>query len=347
MRQKTGTIVTIILCLAISLTASMNSWAVVNGTRDCEYNEVNTPGINCSQPEVGSMVWYLTEDRVLRNCTNRLISKSADKAVILSAAHCFASIYPAYEIGVNFDAQIVDDSYVPYRVAIRADRSVAADRVILHPYNQSSNVASIDPLGNAQGYTVSDFALIVIEDPHKLAQLEMLWGFADGQYANLLPEDYLASLSHEEFTELPVRVAGLGADWKDYDDPSTWHNIGLYNNMGFRTIAELTLASLSSERILTRQNQMQELEGICYGDSGSSAYLLDNVSGEVSLVAMPTWVNDGANKCHSTVQWVRLDRPNARDFINCAFVDGDGEAVQACVDHMFPLQEDEQALNGI
>ena len=91
---------------------------------------------------------------------------------------------------------------------------------------------------------------------------------------------------------LPVWDSGLGHDWKDYGDPSGWHNIGLFNDSGFRTNAELTLTGLNRERILTQQIQMKDQQGICYGDSGSSAFMLDEETQAVTLVAMPTWVND-------------------------------------------------------
>ena len=59
MRAKFRSFAVIVLGVTLLGVTSLNSWAIVNGSRDCAYNELHTPGMNCSQPEVGSMVWFL------------------------------------------------------------------------------------------------------------------------------------------------------------------------------------------------------------------------------------------------------------------------------------------------
>jgi hypothetical protein len=270
-------------------------------------------------------------------CTARLIYNGPDKAVVLTAAHCIGtlggSFTPALGDGVNFDSQVVDDSVTPYRLTvIQPQRVVNVDQVIINPLGSADFIPGLTPMGNSESYTANDMALLVIDDPVKLSQLNSLWNLPHGQLVKLLPENYLSSLSAAKFRNLPLLDAGDGRDWIDYDNPSGPTNAGLVGNKGFRTVVNLTPTSLSTERIVTKQNQQQDLEGICLGDSGSSAFMVDSKTGEITIVAMPTAVHGGVLKCQATTGWNRLDRPNARSFIGCAFVFGDASVVQNCVD---------------
>ena len=322
--------------LACGLTAS--SWAMVGGVRDCAANALHSPGDGCYFPTVGTYDFIVPRPGGpvgVSICTARLVYNGPDKAVILTAAHC---IFFFGVSGVNFDSQIVDDSVTPYRpVVILPQRIIRPDAIILHPNQRSTFLPGRDPVGNSQLYTTSDLALIIIDDPGQLSVLNTLWDLPDhGQLVNLLPEDFLDTLSPREFRNLQILDVGYGMDWIDHADPSGAINIGHVGNAGFRTVVTLEPVGISAERILTSQNHQSDGQGICYGDSGSSAFILSDPSDDPTLVAMPTWVNDGGTKCHATVQWLRLDRPNARDFINCAFVPGDKSAIRACVDAAFP-----------
>lgn len=313
--------------------------ATVGGTRDCEVNALGTAGSGCGNPTVGVMAWNLEPTGLRSRCTNRLVYNGPDKAVVLTAAHCLrgGTFNPSNGDGVNFDSQVEDDSATEHlRDVIPADRVISPDTIITHPYQRSSFTPGTDPAGNSELFSANDFALLVIDDSDKLERLNALWSIPHGRLVDLAPEVYFDALTAQAFRNLPMLDAGYGGDWLDYENPSGRENIGGVGNAGFRAVVELTLTGRSATRLVTSQNQQKDLEGICYGDSGSSAYLQSPDGGTPMILAMPTWVHDGGTKCHSTVEWTRLDVPNARNFVKCAFTPGDARAVKECVDRSFP-----------
>jgi hypothetical protein len=313
--------------------------ATVGGTRDCKVNALGTAGSECENPTVGVMAWNLEPTGLRSRCTNRLIYNGDDKAVVLTAAHCLrgGTFDPGNGDGVNFDSQVEDDSGAEHlRDVIPAGRVIPPDAIIMHPYQQSSFTPGTDPAGNSELFSANDFALLVIDDTDKLERLNALWSLPHGQLVDLAPEGYFDALTPRAFRDLPLLDAGYGGDWIDYDNPSGWENIGGVGNAGFRSVVELTLTGRSETRLVTSQNQQKDLQGICYGDSGSSAFLQSPRGGNPVILAMPTWVHDGGTKCLSTVEWTRLDVPNARNFLRCAFTPGDALAVDLCVRRSFP-----------
>ena len=332
----------VIAATAFFLIFSANSLAIVNGQRDCAVNELNTPGSGCHYPTVGVTVNIIRAPDGspigYSRCTARLIYNGPDKAVVLTAAHCIGNaggpIIPSRGDGVNFDSQVVDDSVTPYKLAvINPGRVVNVDRVIVHPLSFEAIQGSI----STPEWQANDIGLLIIDDPVKLNQLNSLWSLptpTSGELVKLLPENYLDSLSTSEFKNLPLIEIGYGRDW--FDGKTTGPiKAGLVGNKGFRTIANLTMTSLSTNKMITQQNQQKSLEGICLGDSGSTSFLVDSETGAVSIVGFPVAVHSGVFKCLATTTWNRLDKPNAINFISCAFVPGSGLAVQECVNQRF------------
>lgn len=324
---------------AAALSFAGTAGATVGGTRDCAVNALGTAGSGCGNPTVGVMAWNLEPTGLRARCTNRLVLNTADKAVVLTGAHCLrgGTFDPGRGDGVNFDSQVVDDTAPgeSLRDVIPADRVIAPDAIIMHPDQQSSFTPGTDPAGDSALFSENDFALLVIDDADKLRRLDALWSLPHGRLAQLPPEGYFDALTPRALRTLPMLDAGFGGDWIDPDDPSGHENVGGVGNAGFRAVVGLTLTGRSATRLITSQNQQKDLSGICYGDSGSSAFLRPTVGGVPMILAMPTWVDDGGTKCLSTVQWTRLDVPNARDFVDCAFASGDADAIRACVARRF------------
>jgi hypothetical protein len=241
--------------------------------------------------------------------------------------------------GVTFDSQTVDDSVNPYaRHVVQPDRLIVPDEVILHPRARSSFTAGTDPAGNSQAYMDNDFALLVIDDPAKLLRLNSTWSLPYGKLVDLPAPGFFDTLTPKKFRGLPLIDVGYGRDWINSDQPSGQQNTGRQdgNDGGFRSVAHLTATGLSAQdRLLTSQIQSKDEEGICYSDSGSSAFLPASGGRLPMIVAMPTWVNDGGTKCASTVQWTRLDRRNALNFIRCGFVAGGAAATRTCAEQAF------------
>src|SRR5205823_2228995 len=105
--------------------------ATVNGVRDCEFNALGSPGVNCQYPHVGALVTPQSETLGRPRCSTKMIYKSDEKAVILTAAHCIelTGFNPAVGAGVNFDSQVVDDSTVPYSpISVDLSRVIPPDR---------------------------------------------------------------------------------------------------------------------------------------------------------------------------------------------------------------------------
>jgi hypothetical protein len=274
-------------------------------------------------------------------CTSRLIYNGPTAAALLTAGHCMQE---GLEIrtgdGVTFDPQTVDDSVNPYaRHVVQPDRVIVPDAVILHPNARSSFVAGTDPAGNSQAYVDSDFALLVIDDPAKLSRLNSLWALPHGTLVRLPAAGFFDRLSPSQFRALPLIDVGYGRDWINSEQPSGHQNTGRQdgNDGGFRSVAQLTPTGVSAQdRLLTSQILAKGQEGICYSDSGSSAFLPAEGGNPPTIVAMPTWVDDGGTKCGSTVQWTRLDRPNALSFLGCGLAVADAAATRACVARAFP-----------
>jgi hypothetical protein len=330
----------LILAMSIAMIPAVPAGAIVGGERDCSYNALGTAGEGCSYPTVGAIVASFEPTGWVSGCTSRLIYNGPSAAVILTAAHCMQE---GPEVrsgdGVTFDSQTVDDSVNPYaRHVVQPDRLIVPDEVILHPTARSSFVAGTDPGGNSQAFVDSDFALLVIDDPAKLSRLNSTWSLPYGKLVDLPAPGFFDTLTPRAFRELPLIDVGYGRDWINSDRPSGQQNTGRQdgNNGGFRSVADLTPKGVSQDRLLTSQIPSKGEEGICYSDSGSSAFLPAGGGRLPMIVAMPTWVNDGGTKCASTVQWTRLDRPNALDFIGCGLVAGGAEATRACVEQAFP-----------
>jgi hypothetical protein len=314
--------------------------ATVGGTRDCTVNAVGAAGSGCAYPTIGVMAWNMFPGGYRARCTDRLVYNGPDKAVVLTAAHCLhgAAFDPQVGDGVNFDSQVEDDSVSGEhpRDVIPPDRVIAPDLVLAHPLSRSTQVPGVDPMGNSEPYSTADFALLVIDDPGKLAKLNSLWALPHGQLVNLPAAGYFDALSPRQLRSLPLTDVGYGADWINYGSPAGRENIGGVGNAGFRSVVHLSVTGSSATRVMTSQIQHEPgVEGTCYGDSGSSAFVTDPSGGLPTILAMPTWVDDGGTKCQSTVQWTRLDRPEALSFIACGFVPGNKEAVRACSDEAF------------
>jgi hypothetical protein len=275
----------------------------------------------------------------ISGCTSRLIYNGSTEAVVLTAAHCMLEGLDVRSgDGVTFDSQTVDDSVNPYaRHVVQPDRLIVPDAVILHPDARSTFVPGTDPSGNSQVFVDSDFALLVIDDPAKLAKLNTTWSLPHGQLVNLPQAGFLDALSPTQFRQLPLIDVGYGRDWINTQQPSGQVNTGRQdgNDGGFRSVAHLTPVKLSPLRILTSQILTKDQQGICYSDSGSSAFLPAQGDGLPTIVAMPTWVDDGGTKCLSTVQWTRLDRPNVLKFVACGLIDGNVAVIRECVDSAF------------
>lgn len=329
------------LVIASAVGLSWQAGAIVGGERDCSSNALGTAGGGCSYPTVGALVASFEPSGWISGCTTRLIYNAPSAAVLLTAAHCMQE---GLEVrsgdGVTFDSQTVDDSVNPYaRHVVQPDRLIVPDAVILHPRARSSFVPGTDPGGNSQAFVDSDFALLVFDDPAKLSRLNTTWSLPYGKLVDLPAPGFFDTLTPKAFRELPLIDVGYGRDWINSDRPSGQQNTGRQdgNNGGFRSVAHLTPTGVSAQdRLLTSQVQSKDEEGICYSDSGSSAFLPARAGRLPMIVAMPTWVDDGGSKCGSTVQWTRLDRPNALKFIGCGFEAGGAAAIRTCVEQAFP-----------
>jgi hypothetical protein len=319
---------------ALALAGAATLWApesmaITYGEPDCTDLATNT---GCQHANTVSLSGFRkpTQDEESKTdslisflrCSGSLLTKDADRFVILTAGHC-ASAYLAaledqsiIEVGVSFDALIERDLPQISPTVWSPKQYILGGKPVLP--------AEFGPQGVHASNIQFDYAVIVFEIPAALRFTD--GGPEGGQLVNLddidpivLPgQDYLVDkISGSK--SLLITAVGYGtgeAHAKPGEGGNQGGAVNSTEEFGQRWMTELTLAfsfmGPESNLLFGSQNPARGNEGTCGGDSGGPLFYVDDgVEIQVAITS------SGDAICRATSIMARTDAERAVDFLSC------------------------------
>ena len=324
-----------LLAVAALGLAAHEAKAITFGEPDCDDNATNS---NCRHPNTVSVSGFRASgpneppvDGVSSvRCSGSLLSKNADRFVILTAGHC-ASAYIAglqsgglIDVGVSFDALIERD--VPQISAFSwTPKQYVLGGIPVLPQEYG-------PQGANAWNLHFDYAVIVFEipaggvvthggTPVDLSAIDLVTLPAEG-----LLEDIV------DASDTPIVTAvGYGVG-EAHKKPREGGRKGAGNDLsvfGVRYLADGTgLTSFlgpNQNLVFGSQNPARGFIGTCGGDSGGPIFY-QTLAGEIQVGV----TSSGDAICRGSAIIARTDAPEAQDFLHCVLEAGDTASIEAC-----------------
>lgn len=318
------------------MTVAPDASAITYGEPDCASLSENT---DCLHTNTVSLSGFRepAPDEVADSyisflrCSGSLLSKDANRFIILTAGHC-ASAYLSglqdgslVDVGVSFDAKIEKDLPQISPTVWSPKQYILGGRPVL--------TTDYGPQGAQASNIQFDYAVVVFD---VVAAQRFTEGgtVVDLTHIDpiLLPEqDYLLDkVSAKE--PLLITAVGYGTG-EAHAIPGEGGNAGGADNsteeFGERWMTELTAAFsfMGPEKnlLLGSQNPARGNEGTCGGDSGGPLFYEDNgVEIQVGITS------SGDAICRATSIIARTDGARAVDFLSCIKTSADLEAIEDC-----------------
>ncbi|MGH6934101.1 MAG: trypsin-like serine protease [Dongiaceae bacterium] len=325
----------LVLAGVISLTAT-DAQAITYGQQDCT---VPADNVGCQFPETVSLSGFrlptaadnTTEDLVsFGRCSGSLLSKDAERIVILTAGHCASGYLGDLQSGAIVDVGVSFDAVIERDVSQELGRW-SADQYILG--GQPVLPAEYGPQGVNASIIQFDHAVIVFEAPfttHEGGAVDL----SSIDPVMLAPLNFLRTRVGAGKT-LPLTAVGYGTG-EAHNKPGQGGNAGGAVNsieeFGQRWYTDLTTAfsfmGPKKNLLLGSQNPALGDEGTCGGDSGGPLFY-DNDGTQLQVGV----TSSGDAICRATSIIARTESATALDFLECVLDGAEADslpAIEAC-----------------
>lgn len=313
--------------------------AITYGMPDCTDFDDST---SCEHPNTVSLSGFRpatasdeTDETLVSfvRCSGSLLSKDADRFVILTAGHCASAYLSGLQdesirfVGVSFDPKI--DKDVSETTWSPKQYILGGRPVLPVEYGpQGANASNIQ----------FDYAVVVFE-------LDETQRYLDGA---VLPDSNV-DLSGINPVELPgvnylpalvsapdpllLTAVGYGtgeAHAKPGDPVDHDGAVNSVEEFGERWMTDLTAAfsfmGPEQNLLLGSQNPARGHEGTCGGDSGGPLFYLDDDGVEIQVAI----TSSGDAICRATSIMARTDSARAVDFLSCVRTSADLDEIEQC-----------------
>lgn len=311
--------------------------AITYGRADCTDLSQN---IGCQHPNTVSLSGFRepTADEDTDSlisfvrCSGSLLSKNADRLVILTAGHC-ASAYLSglqdgslVDVGVSFDAKIVKDLPQISPTVWSPTQYILGGQPVLP--------AEYGPQGAKASNIQFDYAVIVFEilEAQRFTEGGQLVDLTNIDPVLLPEQDYLLDKVSAK-NPLLLTAVGYGtgeAHAKPGDGGNAGGAVNSTEEFGERWMTALAAAfsfmGPEQNLLFGSQNPARGNEGTCGGDSGGPLFHEDNgVEIQVAITS------SGDAICRASSIMARTDSARAVEFLRCVNAPGaEPEDIQGC-----------------
>lgn len=320
--MRTRLVVAVFAVVALVGGTSSNAGAITWGR----------PDVNNEHPNVASVRGIVEAQNLARlSCSGSLLHRSADKVVILTAAHCtdgWAAEIAAGtldSVGVSFDQNNqVNGTTTDATFYVRGGVPISfpAKDAPFEKFDYGLVVFSTSDQ-NTLGQTIQDRwgALTPVQIAPDAGYLTRVIGSVGNPTQNLS----FTAVGYGTGEKFPIPGQEPGPA-----DPSGSNT----SKFLIRYIAEglkYNAHNPSNDVLRLSMNIAKGENGTCNGDSGGPVFYQDPTLGRVQV----SLVSGGDAVCRATNTGPGMSRQEALDFIACGSVAGDAGAVRACVEGLF------------